>query len=47
MRYKVWNEITFPFPNFHYAAVEVWPALVQVTAWRRRGDKPLIEPMLT
>ena len=23
------------------------PALVQVTAWRRTGDKPLSEPMLT
>ena len=23
------------------------PALVRVTAWRRRGDKPLPEPMLT
>ena len=23
------------------------PALVQVMAWRRTGDKPLLEPMLT
>ena len=23
------------------------PALVQVMAWRRRGDKPLPKPMLT
>ena len=23
------------------------PALVQVMAWRRKGDKPLTEPMMT
>ena len=27
--------------------IENNPALVQITAWRRIGDKPLSEPMLT
>ena len=24
IHYKVWDEITYPFPNFNSAAVEVW-----------------------
>ena len=24
MRVKVWDEMTYPFPNFNCAAVEVW-----------------------
>ena len=24
MSNKVWDEITYPFPNFNYATVEVW-----------------------
>ena len=24
IRYKVWDEITYPFPNFNGAAVDVW-----------------------
>ena len=24
IKYKEWNEITYPFPNFNDAAVEVW-----------------------
>ena len=43
----------------HFFFIRIWltlvpkgqsdnkPALVRVMAWRRRGDKPLPEPMLT
>ena len=31
----------------HWSPIDNKPALVQVMAWRRRGDKPLPEPMLT
>ena len=24
IRYKLWDEITYPFPNFNGAAVDVW-----------------------
>ena len=24
IHYKLWNEITYPFPNLNGAAVEVW-----------------------
>ena len=24
---KVWNEITYPFPNFNRATIEVWESL--------------------
>ena len=27
--------------------IDIKPALVQIMAWRRIGDKPLSEPMLT
>ena len=36
--------------SFNYAPrspIDNKPALVQVTAWRRTGDKPLPEPMMT
>ena len=29
------------------STINIKPALVQVMAWRRAGDKPLPEPMLT
>ena len=32
---------------FPRSPIDYKPALVQVMAWRRRGDKPLPEPMLT
>ena len=31
----------------HKGPIDNKPALVQVMAWRRTGDKPLSEPMLT
>ena len=31
----------------HRRQIDNKPALVQVMAWRRAGDKPLAEPMLT
>ena len=27
IRYKIWDEITYPFSNFHGAAVEVWECI--------------------
>ena len=30
-----------------YRAIYNIPALVQIMAWRRTGDKPLSEPMMT
>ena len=27
--------------------IDIKPVLVQVIAWRRTGDKPLLEPMMT
>ena len=32
--------------RFHWSAVKNIPALVQIMAWRRPGDKPLSEPMM-
>ena len=32
---------------FHMSQIDNKPALVQVMAWRRIGDKPLPEPMIT
>ena len=29
--YKVWDEITCPFPNFNGTTVEIWPGLVILT----------------
>ena len=30
-----------------YSSIDNNPALVKIMAWRRKGDKPLSEPMLT
>ena len=37
----------YPPSNFVGRGYNNKPALVQVMAWRRSGDKPLPEPMLT
>ena len=39
----IWISLKFVSRN----PIDNEPALVQVMAWRRRGDKPLPEPMLT
>ena len=36
--------------SFEFVAkgpIDMWSALVQVMAWCRSGDKPLLEPMMT
>ena len=43
--YRIPNRISLKFvPR---SPVDNKPALVQVMAWRRTGDKPLPEPMIT
>ena len=39
--------IHIPLKYVPISPIENKPALVQAMAWRRRGDKPLPEPMLT
>ena len=39
--------ISFSLKFVPRSPIDNKPALVQVMAWRRRGDKPLPEPMLT
>ena len=42
------NKIPIRFSlKFFWSPIDNKPALVQVTAWRRTGDKPLPEPILT
>ena len=40
-------QIQIPPKIFPRTTIDNKPALVQVMAWRRTGDKPLPEPMLT
>ena len=43
--YRIPTQISLKFvPR---SQIDIKPALVQVTAWRRTDDKPLPEPMLT
>ena len=42
--FRLWNKISLKFvPN---GPINNIPALVEIMAWRRPGDKPLSEPML-
>ena len=43
---NVWISIKISFKFFPKASINNIPALVQVMAWRRTGDKPLFEPMM-
>ena len=43
---KVWIPIKISFKFVPKGPVSNIPALVQIMAWRRSGDKPLSEPML-
>ena len=42
---EFWFEFSLKF--VHRSPIDNKPVLVQVMAWRRTGDKPLSEPMLT
>ena len=44
---NVWTSIKISLKYVPKGSVDNKPALFQVMAWRRTGDKPLPEPMLT
>ena len=44
---KAWISIKIPVKFVPKGPINNNPALVQIMAWRRPGDKPLSEPMLT
>ena len=44
---NVWISIKISLNSVPKGSINIIPALVQVMAWRRIGDKPLSEPMLT
>ena len=43
---NVWISLKIPFEFVPKGPINNIPALVQIMAWRRPGDKPLSEPML-
>ena len=43
---NVWISIKIPLKFVPKGPINNIPALVQIMAWRRPGDKPLSEPML-
>ena len=43
---NVWTPIKFSLKFVPKGPIENIPALVQIMAWRRLGDKPLSEPMI-
>ena len=43
---NVWISITIPLKFVPKGPINNIPALVQIMAWRRSGDKPLSEPMM-
>ena len=43
---NVWNPIKISLRFVSKGPISNIPALVQIMAWRRRGDKPLSEPMM-
>ena len=43
---NVWISIKISLKSVHKGAISNIPALVQIMAWRRPGDKPLSEPMM-
>ena len=46
MNDDIWISIKIPLKFIHKGLINNSPALVQILAWRRPGDKPLSEPML-
>ena len=44
---NVWIPIKFSLKFVPKGPINNIPAVVQVMAWRRTGDKPLSEPMMT
>ena len=42
----VWIAIEISLKYVPWGRIDNIPALVQIVAWRRRGDKPLPEPMM-
>ena len=47
MNEKLYISIHISLKFVHKGPIDNIPALVQIMAWRRPGDKPLSEPMLT
>ena len=43
---NVWISINISLKFVHKGLIDHIPALVQIMAWRRPGDKPLSEPMM-
>ena len=43
---SVWTSIKVPLKFIPKGPIDNIPALVQIMAWRRPGDKPLSEPMM-
>ena len=46
LKENVWISITISLNLVPKGRINNIPALVQILAWRRRGDKPLSEPMM-
>ena len=44
---KIWNSNKISLKYVPWGLIDSMSALVQIMAWRRSGDKPLSEPMLT
>ena len=44
---NIWILIKILSNFFHRGPINKTPALIQIMAWHRPGDKPLSEPMLT
>ena len=43
---NIWNSIEMSLKFVPKGPINNIPALVQIMSWRRRGDKPLSEPMM-
>ena len=43
---NIWISVTISLKFFPKFPITNIPALVQIIAWRRPGDKPLFEPMM-
>ena len=46
MKIYVWIAIKISLKFVHEGPINNIPALVEIMAWRRPGDKPLPEPMM-
>ena len=45
-KYRLRNGVHFVSASMSWGSINNIPALVQIMAWRRPGDKPLFEPMV-